>query len=143
MIDIELIKKTFTVDEEYPSGVSCLLSIMKFYNINPQIYLPKYKNREEYFSLGDLKKEAISNGFQTEIKLMEVNQLKEIKHPIILFSENEYEKPVFVICYGFWDERFIIGDTIFGIMQYFPEETAKMWIHGICLDLYPNTEYPE
>lgn len=144
MVNIEHIKSTFTYADNCPTGIAALLSIIKFYNgdcpVSLLIEWSGSKN-EKYVTLEELKRASVSAGFTVNIKLLTIDQLKRTHIPLILFFENELGEKDFVVSYGMYRERFIIGETSFGLMQYFPDEMEAMWIKGITLDLFPNIKF--
>ncbi len=139
MWNSEQIQSSFVAGNSYQAGIACLLSVLKLYNKPCPETLSRYavETHPKPVTLSELKKMALESGMDAEIQLLQLQQLKESQTPVILFFENELKKKDFVLCYGFDEKRFIVGEPGWGLMQYFPQEIDAMWIEGICLVLSP------
>lgn len=139
-MDFEYVKKTFVPATKFPTGVACLLSIIKFHGgaVAPWLLAAWSDTKEGLTTLAGLKKASTNVGFKANVRIMNVEELQDVVTPVILFFENEQGKKDFVVCYGFDGDRFVVGDTSWGLMQYWPEEMEVMWIKGICLTLLPD-----
>lgn len=142
-MDFEYVKKTFVSAVKFPTGIACLLSIIKFHGgaVAPWLLVAWSGTKEGLTTLAGLKKAATNVGLKANVRIMNVEELQHVVTPVILFFENEQGKKDFVVCYGFDGDRFVVGDTSWGLMQYWPEEMEVMWIKGICMTLPPDKNF--
>ena len=146
--EIERIRESFVVaaDEGCPAEVAALRTIMKYHGIEKEAdakQLAEWGGTDEKgnIGLGNISRAATRLGMRTEPCLLDVKTLEELKVPLILFMWNEYYKPVYDVCYGIHEGRFILWDADWGgPRQYWPSEMEVMWINGIALRLYPSHE---
>lgn len=143
MIDYQYIKQTFTLADRCSTGIACLLSICRFYGGNPEAWvLERWSGvKNGTVSLKGLKDAFIRSGFQCRVTQLTLEELRRISTPTILFFDTEQGKKDFVVYYGFDGDRFIVGDTSWGLMQYWPDEMEVMWIKGICMMMFPNETF--
>lgn len=139
MMDLEKIKKTFTIADEYSAGIACLISIIKYYDRGiPADWLRRMNAASiQNTTLAEIKELAIQMGFDAKITILKTEQLKVMQTPTIIFFENELGNMDFAVCYGFDGKRFVVGEPKFGLMKYFSREVERMWIKGISLILFP------
>ncbi|MBC8602224.1 hypothetical protein H8784_10915 [Parabacteroides acidifaciens] len=143
MVDYEYIKQTFTLADHCSTGVACLLSVNRFYGGKPEIWvLERWSDvKNGTVSLKGLKNAFVRSGFNCQVMQMTLEKLRCIYTPTILFFDTEQGKKDFVVYYGFDGDRFIVGDTSWGLMQYWPDEMDLMWIKGICMMVFPDDTF--
>ena len=145
MFEIEKIRTSFVPNNGSPTGVACLLAILNLYDKElPDIYLFRLKQcGNRIVTLSELKQVAIELGLYADIRLLDVEELKDIQSAVILFFEDELGKKDYAVYYGFDGKRFILGEPGSGLMQYLPKEMETMWIQGISLiiALEPDTPF--
>ncbi len=138
MIQIDKIKRTFLTDRDCPGGMACLASIVRFYDERFPLSVFVSDRQPDYtVTLQHLKELAHGLEFEAEIHLYSLNRLEKLCTPAILFTENELGENEFVVYYGMYNGRFVVGEPSFGLMQYLPQEINAMWIRGIILTLFP------
>ncbi|MCD8029665.1 MAG: cysteine peptidase family C39 domain-containing protein [Bacteroides sp.] len=139
-IQIDKIKRTFTPAVNCTDGMACLASIVRFYdNRFPLRSLFSHQSpQEDQITLARIREIATEVNLTTDIRLYSIEQLEKLQTPAVLLFENEIGEQEFVICYGMYGQRFVIGEPSFGLMQYPAQEIEKMWIRGITLIVFPN-----
>ena len=142
-IDYQYIKQTFVMADGCSTGTACMLSVCKFYQTwcEPWVLERWSGVKGGMVSLGGLRNAFGRLGFHCEVTQMNLEQLRHFSTPVILFFDTEKGKKDFVVCYGFDGDRYIVGDTSWGLMQYWPDEMEVMWIKGICMILFPNETF--
>ena len=143
MIDYKHIRQTFVMAEQVPTGIACMLSLCKYYGSWQESWLlERWGGMEKgEISLGGLKRALEGAGFCCRLLQMDLERLQRMSIPIILFFETDQGKKDFVICYGFDGNRYVVGDTSWGLMQYWPDEMEAMWIKGICMEVFPRENF--
>lgn len=144
-INYQYIKETFVMADGCSTGVACMLSVCKYYNVwcEPWV-LERWSSVEGgMVSLGGLRSAFERLGFHCQIAQMKLEQLQHFFTPVVLFFDTEKGKKDFVVYYGFDGDRHIVGDTSWGLMQYWPDEMEVMWIKGICMMLFPDESFEQ
>ena len=143
MMDLKHIKKTFVLARNCPTGVACIWSLIRYYGGDTTPWLIKNWSKTEHgvTKIGGLLEAARKIGFEAIIRKTTMNHLERIVFPLILYVEKDDGVKDFVICYGFDGRRFLVGDTSWGLNQYYPEEMEAMWIQGITLDLFAGEHF--
>ena len=124
-------------------GIACLLSIIRYYGGSHSLE----KLRElsgtntEGTSLLGLYQAANQIGFTAEGCEADIPSLIEHAQPAILHVVQEKYHNHYVVCYGYDDGRFIIGDPAKGITHYTQEELKRMWQSKACLTLVPDNTF--
>lgn len=138
------LKKTFVLQHDQSDcGVACLLSIIQFYQGNSS--LEKLRelsgtNKQGTTLLG-LYQAAAQLGFNAEGNEADIEALIEHNQPLILHVVIEEKLQHYIVCYGFDDGKFMIGDPGKGIINYSKEELDKIWKSKTCLTLEPNQDF--
>ncbi len=138
------IKGTFTKQQDQSDcGVACLLSIIKFYGGNSTLEKLRELSgtTKQGTTLLGLYQSANSLGLAAEGFEAELSHLKELKEPCILHVLIEKDLEHYVVCYGFKDLRFIIGDPAKGIVYLTDNELLKIWLSKTLLTLTLNSEF--
>lgn len=142
--DLRHIKKTFVKQHsQFYCGLACLASIVKFYGGETT----QEKLREisgttlNGTSLLGLYQAAQNLGFKAGGYEAEIKNLKELNKPVILHILKEEKLEHFVLCYGFENGKFTIGDPGWGITQYGEEELEAVWKSKALLKLLPGKNF--
>ncbi|MDO5664049.1 MAG: peptidase domain-containing ABC transporter [Bacteroidia bacterium] len=139
-----VLNKTLTLQRDQTDcGVACLLSLIKYYGGEQ----PLEKLRElsgtntEGTSLLGLYQAANQTGFTAEGCEADAPSLIEHGQPVILHVVQEKYLNHYVVCYGYTNEKFVIGDPAKGIVYYTKEELEQTWQSKACLTLAPNETF--
>ncbi|QGY43532.1 hypothetical protein GM418_07615 [Maribellus comscasis] len=143
-LNIHHIKQTFVKQySQFYCGLACLASIVKYYGGETT----QEKLREQSgttlngTSLLGLYQAAQNLGFDVAGYEAETKNLKELKEPVILHILKDEKLEHFVVCYGFENSKFTIGDPGWGITQYAEEELAAVWKSKALLKLVPGKNF--
>lgn len=124
-------------------GVACLLSIIKYYGGSDSL-----ENLRELSgttkrgtTLLGLFQTANKLGFNAEGNEADIQALIDHKTPVILHVLIDGKLQHYIVCYGFRDEKFIIGDPAEGIVLLTREQLIEIWISKTCLTLIPNNNF--
>ena len=145
--EIDRIRESFVqTDEGIPHQVAALMTVLKFHGLEKQAdakLLTEWCGTDEKGNIGvrNICNGAERLGMQTEVCLLDVKTLADLKLPLILFMWSEFGRPVYDVCYGIHEGRFILWDADWGApRQYWPSEMEILWIDGIALRLFPGSE---
>ncbi|WP_319482387.1 peptidase domain-containing ABC transporter [uncultured Draconibacterium sp.] len=138
------ITKTFTKQHsQFYCGLACLASLVKYYGGETT----QEKLREESgttlngTSMLGLYQAAVKLGFEAGGYEADIKNLKEQGEPVILHILKEEKLEHFVVCYGFANGKFIIGDPGWGVTEYTEEELAAVWKSKTLLKLSPGKSF--
>jgi len=92
-------------------------------------------------SLLGLYQAALKLGFDAKGYEASVDNLKKISEPVVLHILKEGQLEHFVVCYGFDQGRFIIGDPGEGICYYSEKELDAAWVSKTLLKLTPGNDF--
>ncbi|HIP36718.1 MAG TPA: peptidase domain-containing ABC transporter [Crocinitomix sp.] len=124
-------------------GVACLLSVIKYYEGNNS--LEKLREisgtTKQGTTLLGLYQAANGLGFDASGNEADLQAVIDHKEPLILHVVIEERLQHYVVCYGFENNKFIIGDPAKGIAYYTKEELSKIWKSKTCLTLTPNKKF--
>ena len=141
---IKHITKTFTKQHsQFYCGLACLASLVKYYGGETT----QEKLREESgttlngTSLLGLYQAATKLGFEAGGYEADIKNLKEQREPVILHILKEEKLEHFVVCYGFANGKFIIGDPGWGVTEYTEEELDVVWKSKTLLKLSPGSDF--
>ncbi|MDF1550098.1 MAG: ABC transporter transmembrane domain-containing protein, partial [Bacteroidales bacterium] len=143
-MNLNYIKRTFTLQQDQSDcGPACLASLSKYYGCD--ISIEKFRelcgtNIQGTTLLG-LYQGSIKANFEAKGCEADLNALIEHGEPLILHTEMESNLQHFLICYGYVDKQFIIGDPGKGIIYYDPEKLNQIWKSKKCLTLRPNSNF--
>jgi len=143
-MDIKRIKKSFELQHDQSDcGVACLKSLVHYYD--GEISLEKLRElsgtSKQGTTLLGLYQAAGQIGFTARGCEADIKALKEHGKPLILHVTVENRLQHYIICYGFENNRFVIGDPGKGIVNYTEEELQKIWHSKSCLTLEPNQTF--
>ena len=136
--------KTLTLQHDQTDcGVACLLSLVRYYGGEQS--LEKLRelsgtNTEGTTLLG-LYQAANQIGFDAEGCEADIQSLIEHGEPVILHTVQEKQLNHYVVCYGYENKKFTIGDPAKGIIHYTKEELEPLWQTKACLTLSPNKTF--
>lgn len=138
------LNKTFILQQDQSDcGVACLLSLINYYtgtNTLEKLREISGTNTQGTTLLG-LYEAASKVGFNANGCEATTEALIEHGKPVILHVVTEKQLQHYVVCYGYENNQFIIGDPAKGILKYTTKELAKIWIQGKCLTLIPTADF--
>lgn len=143
MTDKQIKKSIIIQHDEKDCGVACVKSIFHYYN--GDISLEKLRRESgtnpKGTSLLGLYQAVNKLGFNAEGLQGDIDELKNLNHPVILHLNIEDHFQHYVVCYKYEKGAFFIGDPAKGFCKYRPKELGKVWISGYVLDLTPNESF--
>ncbi len=142
--DIRHINKTFVKQHsQFYCGLACLASVVKYYGgETTQEKLQETSGTTlNGTSLSGLYQAAQKLGFDVGAFEADIKNLKELKEPVILHIQKDEKLEHFVICYGFENGKFIIGDPGWGITQFDENELETVWKSKALLKLSPGQNF--
>ena len=143
-MDRKTINKTFTRQHDSSDcGAACLLSLLRYYGGDSTIQKVREMSgtSQTGTTLLGLYQAAQSLGFKAEgAEAGGIKDLIEHGRPVILTSllEGKYEH--YMVCYGYEDGTFIIGDPAEGVSAYTPDDLMSVWTMK-CLLLEPGEAF--
>ncbi|MBN1251323.1 MAG: peptidase domain-containing ABC transporter [Bacteroidales bacterium] len=144
MTNLKQLKKTFTLQHDQSDcGVACLSSLTKYYG--GDISIEKFREisgtTKQGTTLLGLYQAANNAGFNAEGNEADIQVIIEHGEPLILHVVIEEKLEHYLVCYGYENNKFIIGDPAKGRVFYTKEELDKVWKTKKCLTLEPNGEF--
>lgn len=128
--DLQKIKSTFvkTANRQL-AGLGCLASVIKYYGGDAKIQdlLKNSAASLESVSLLGLCNAARAKGFEANGYKGNIDFLKEQENPLILHIEKDSGNDDFIVAYGWHNNKLIIGDPQWGIIEYREEELEAVW----------------
>ncbi len=140
----KLLKKTLVLQHDQSDcGVACLLSLIKYYKGNNSLENLRELSgtTKQGTSLLGLYQAANSLGFSAQGNEADIQALINHGEPLILHVIIEQRLQHYVVCYGYKNGNFIIGDPAKGITTYTKEELSAIWKSKTCLTLKPNANF--
>ena len=141
---LKQLKKQFVLQQGHADcGVACLLSLMHFHggtNTLENLRRLSGTNIQGTTLLG-LYQAAQQLGFDASGVEASLEALMEHEQPVILHVVIDGKLPHYVICYGYQDDHFLIGDPAKGIAPMTAEALAQIWVDKKCLLLSPNANF--
>lgn len=141
---INRIRQSFVKQHsQFYCGLACLASIVKYYGGETT----QEKLREESgttlngTSMLGLYQAAQKLGFDVGGYEADIKSMKEQTGPLILHIIKDQKFEHFVVCFGFEDGKFTIGDPACGITQYSEEELGSVWKSKTMLKLSPGRNF--
>lgn len=138
------IKKTFILQhDQYDCGVACLLSLIEYYggsNSLEKLRELSGTTRQGTTMLG-LYQAANQLGFCAQGNEADIQAIIDHKEPLILHVVIENRLHHYIVCYGYKDGVFIIGDPSKGIATLTEVELEAIWKSKTCLTLTPNEKF--
>lgn len=143
-INQKLITNTHILQQDQSDcGVACLLSLIQYYegdNALEKLRELSGTTRQGTTLLG-LYQAANQLGFEASGNEADIQALIDHKEPLILHVVIENRLQHYVVCYGFENDKFIIGDPAKGIINYTKEDLSKIWKSKTCLTLKPSNNF--
>ncbi len=142
--DYKKTERSFVLQHDQSDcGVACLKSVVQYYNGN--IGLEKLRKlsgttRQGTTLLG-LYQAANAIGFTAQGNEADIQALIDHKQPVILHVLVDDRLQHYVLCYGYENGKFKIGDPAKGICYYSKEELAEIWKSKTCLTLSPTNKF--
>lgn len=136
--------QTFTLQHDQSDcGVTCLLSIIQYYEgSNSLENLRKLSGTtKQGTTLLGLYQVSNQLGFDAQGNEADIQAIIDHKEPLILHVVIEERLQHYVICYGYENSKFIIGDPARGIIYLTKEELEEIWKSKTCLTLTPNNNF--
>jgi len=124
-------------------GVACLLSLIQYYKgTNSLEKLRELSGTtKQGTTLLGLYQVANQLGFDAQGNEADIQAIIDHKKPLILHVLIEDRLQHYVVCYGYQEGKFIIGDPSKGIVYYTKEELEAIWKSKTCLTLTPNATF--
>jgi len=143
-INQKQLQKTFVSQQgQSDCGVACLLSLIHYYKGNNS--LEKLRELSGTTKVGTtllgLYQAASQLNFEANGCEADLQALMDHKKPVILHVIIDKRLQHYVVCYGFENNTFIIGDPAKGITRYTKEELSTIWKSKSCLTLSPNSNF--
>jgi ATP-binding cassette subfamily B protein len=138
------LKKTFTLQHDQSDcGVACLLSLIQYYEGTHTLEKLRELSgtTKQGTTLLGLYQAANSLGFDAQGNEADIQALIDHGAPVILHVVIEKRLQHYVVCYGYTNGKFIIGDPARGIVDYTREDLEKIWQSKTCLTLTPNENF--
>ena len=139
-----LMHKTHVLQHDQSDcGVACLLSLIQYYEGSNSLEKLRELSgtTKQGTTLLGLYQTANKVGFNAQGNEADIQALIDHKQPLILHVLIEEKLQHYVVCYGYRNEKFIIGDPAKGILLLSREELQKIWVSKTCLTLYPNENF--
>ncbi|WP_340155370.1 cysteine peptidase family C39 domain-containing protein [uncultured Winogradskyella sp.] len=138
------LEKTFVLQQDQSDcGVACLLSLIQYYESSNS--LEKLREISGTTSQGTtllgLYQAANQLGFTAQGNQADLQAIIDHKEPLILHVVIEEHLQHYIICYGYQNNKFIIGDPAKGIIYLTKEELEAIWKSKSCLTLTPNDSF--
>lgn len=143
-MDIKNIRNTFVLqNDQSDCGVACLLSLVNYYNGSNSLEKLRELSgtTKQGATLLGLYQAANQIGFDAEGKKADIQSIIEFGEPLILHVELAQGLQHFVVCYGYENDKFIIGDPANGIQFFSKEDIDAIWKSKTCLTLKTNTQF--
>ena len=124
-------------------GVACLLSVIQYYGGSYSLeHLREVSGTtKQGTTLLGLYQAANQLGFTAEGNEADIQALTDHGAPLILHVLIDNRLQHYVVCYGYKDGQFIIGDPAKGITTYSPDTLEAVWKSKTCLTLTPNKTF--
>lgn len=143
-MEVKKIKQSFILqNDQSDCCVACLLSLINYYdgtNTLEKLRELSGTSKQGTTLLG-LYQAANKTGFDAEGNEADIKSLIEHGEPTILHVLMDKRLQHFVVCYGYEEDHFIIGDPGKGIQYYTKKELEKIWVSKTCLTLKPNHKF--
>jgi ATP-binding cassette, subfamily C, bacteriocin exporter len=144
--DFQKIKSVFikTTNRQH-AGLACLASVIRYYGGNAGLdkLLKNSGASVNSVSLLGLCKAARTKGFLANGYKANIEFLKEQENPVILHIEKDTGYDDFVVVYGWQNNKFVIGDPQWGIIEYREEELEIVWKSKALMLLEPVNSHKE
>ncbi|MEQ9426727.1 MAG: peptidase domain-containing ABC transporter [Cyclobacteriaceae bacterium] len=120
-------------------GVCCLASVIKYFGGNYDLEVLRESSGTSSWGVSMLGLHAaaihldlVPIGYRSSVE-----NLKKIDQPVILHVKGETQVGHFIVCYGFLNGKFLIGDPAEGIDTLSIAKLKEIWLSGTLLDIKP------
>ncbi|MFY9153853.1 MAG: peptidase domain-containing ABC transporter [Prolixibacteraceae bacterium] len=142
--EINHIRKTFTKQySQYYCGLACLTSVVKYHG--GETTQEKLRDASgttlQGTSLLGLYQSAQKMGFEVNGYEADLENLKKMEIPVILHILKDGNLEHYIVCYGYENGKFILGDPGWGIIEYREEELEAVWKSKALLMLKPGKDF--
>jgi len=138
------ISKTFVRQHSrFYCGLACLESVIRFHggSITQEKLQAISGTTLNGTSLLGLYQSAIDQGFDAGGYEAKTDDLKNLDAPVILHTVTSERWEHFVVCYGYNNEKFIIGDPAQGVISITEPEIEAIWSSKALLKLTPGKDF--
>lgn len=142
--DLQKIKSTFIkTTNRQQAGLACLASVVRYYggDAEMQKLLKNSGAAVNSVTLLGLCKTARVEGFEANGYRGDTNFLKEQETPVILHIEKDAGYDDFVVVYGWQNNKFIVADPHWGIIEYREDELIAVWKSRALMLLEPGKSF--
>jgi len=143
-MNIKQLSKSFIRQHDQSDcGVACLLSVINYYkgtNSLEKLRELSGTTRQGTTLLG-LYQAANKLGFEAQGNEADIQAIIDHKAPLILHVVIEERLQHYIVCYGYKNGVFIIGDPAKGLSTYTQEDLSKIWKSKTCLTLTPTRDF--
>jgi len=124
-------------------GVACLLSVIHYYEGNNSLEKLRELSgtTKQGTTLLGLYQAANGLGFTAQGNEAEIQEIIDHAAPLILHVLIEGHLQHYLVCFGYENGKFNIGDPAKGMITYTKEELLKVWKSKTCLTLIPNENF--
>ncbi|WP_318308365.1 peptidase domain-containing ABC transporter [Flagellimonas crocea] len=143
-ISRKLIEQTFVLQQDQSDcGVACLLSLIQFYDGSSSLEKLRELSgtTKQGTTLLGLFQAANQLEFTAQGNEADTQALIDHGEPLILHVVIEGRLQHYIVCYGYINGKFIIGDPAKGILNYTREELESIWKSETCLTLTPKETF--
>jgi len=143
-MNLKSLKNTHILQHDQSDcGVACLLSIIQYYGGSSSLEKLRELSgtTKKGTTLLGLYQTANQIGFTAQGNEADLQAIIDHNEPLILHVLIEKKLQHYVICYGYENNQFIIGDPGKGVTYYTKEELEKIWVSKTCLTLTPNKDF--
>ena len=125
---------------EYACGLACLSALTKYYggNVSQERLREISGTTLNGTTLLGLYQAAEQIGFEATGYEADLDNLKDLDHPVILHVIQDEKREHFVVNYGFEKGKFTIGDPGWGIVEYTEDELQAIWQSKTLLSVTPD-----
>ena len=137
-------KKTFTLQQgQSDCGVACLLSVIRYHGGEATLENLRESSgtTKQGTSLLGLYQAALKYGFAAQGYMADMTALKSHAEPLILHVLIDEKLEHYVVCYGYENGKFVIGDPGHSVQTYTEDELNNIWVSKKCLTLLPNEHF--
>ncbi|AWO00319.1 hypothetical protein DLD77_00650 [Chitinophaga alhagiae] len=138
------IRRTFVRQQASSDcGVACLLSVVQYYGGSRELEQLRILSGTQVTgtTLLGLHHAATQCGMEAAGCKADMAALQAHGAPVILHVELEGAIQHYVVCYGFWQQKALVGDPQQGLRWMEPAALAAIWRSGVCLTLQPGASF--
>lgn len=143
-LSIKHIEQTFVLQQgQSDCGVACLLSLIQYYKGSSTLeYLRGLSGTSKQgTTLLGLYQAANTIGFNANGNEADLRAIIDLNAPVILHVVIDNRLNHYFVCYGYTNNKFIIGDPAKGIVYYTKAELLAVWQSKTCLTLIPKAHF--